>query len=75
MVNDVGGIVAFYDGEKVIAKFFEGDDDNYWVDNLNLMLDSYWVKPYKEALERMYKWLEDNCEKEEFGYKDLKNNK
>lgn len=75
MINDVGGIVAFYDGEKVIAKFFEGDDDNYWVDNLNLMLDSYWVKPYKEALERMYKWLEDNCEKEEFGYKDIKNNK
>lgn len=73
MVNDVGGIVAFYDGEKVIAKFFEGDDDNYWVDNLNLMLDSYWVKPYKEALERMYKWLEANCEKEdEFSYKCLK---
>lgn len=75
MVSDIGGIVAFEDREKVVVKFFGGDDDRYWVDNLNLMLDSYFVKPYKEALERMFDWLEANCEKEEFGYKGLKNNK
>ena len=73
MVEDIGGIVAFEDYGKVMIKFFEGEDDNYWADNLNLMLDANWVKEYKEAIERMFDWLEANCEKdEEFCYKHLK---
>ena len=68
MVSDIGGIVAFEDRGKVMTKFFEGDDDYYWANDLNLMLDAFWIKQYKEALERMYNWLECNCEKNEHGY-------
>lgn len=65
MVEDIGGIVAFEHG-KVMAKFFEGDDD-YYSNDLNLMLGAFWIKQYKEALERMYNWLESNCEKDDDG--------
>lgn len=75
MVEDIGGIVAFEDWGKVFIKFFEGDDDNYWANNLNLMLDAFWTKQYKDAIDRMYDWLEENCEKDEFRYKGLKKNK
>ena len=68
MVEDIGGIVAFEDHGKVMAKFFEGDDDYYWANDLNLMLDAFWIKQYKEALERMYNWLESNCEKDKDGW-------
>ena len=74
MVSDIGGIVAFEDRGKVVVKFFEGDDGNYWADNLNLMMDAFWIKFYKKAIEQMYDWLEKNCEKDEFGYKGLKKN-
>lgn len=67
MVGAIGGIIAFEDHDTVMVKFFEGDDDNYWANDLNLMLDAAWLRQYKEALERMYDWLNNNCERDEFG--------
>lgn len=69
LVDDIGGIVAYEDSGKVMVKFFEIDEDGYYVANeLSLWLDAFWVKTYKDALERMYNWLESNCEKNEHGY-------
>ena len=69
--DDIGGIVAFEEEGHVWIKFFEGDGEQYWADDLNMMLNASWTKSYKEALERMNTWLENNCEKDEFGYKKL----
>ena len=69
--DDIGGIVAFEKEGYVWIKFFEGDGEQYWADDLNMMLNAFWTKSYKEALERMNTWLENNCEKDEFGYKKL----
>ena len=45
--------------------FFEYNSNGfYFTENLNMLLDSYWGKPYKDALERMYNWLECNCIKD-----------
>lgn len=72
LVDDIGGIVAYEDHGRIMVKFFESDDDGYYVANeLNLWLDAFWVKAYKDALERMYDWLENHCEKNEYGYTKL----
>lgn len=69
LVDDIGGIVAYEDSGRVMIKFFEIGEDGYYIANeLNLWLDAFWVKAYKDALERMYYWLESHCEKNEHGY-------
>lgn len=72
LVDDTSGIVACEDSGRVMVKFFEIDENGYYIGNeLNLWLDAFWVKAYKDALERMYDWLESHCEKNEHGYTKL----
>ena len=72
LADAIGGIVAYEDNGIIMVKFFEYNSNGfYFTENLNMLLDSYWVKPYKDALERMYNWLECNCVKDKGGYTKL----
>ena len=63
-LGEIFGLVAFGNGHITICEVKEDDDNWFCFSGTDKdSYDAHWVKTKMELYQRMYKWLEENCER------------